>query len=107
MGISLDDLCRLTIHQFVCARDAWTEEREDSERCRWERMRTLAAITVQPHTRRRVTPRALLPFPWDRTRDTAPVQGKDEAMARMRMMMNKIKNHGDRPGGDEEKDNKA
>lgn len=31
----------------------------------WERARTVAAICIQPHVRKRVTPRQLMPMPWD------------------------------------------
>lgn len=33
----------------------------------WERMRMLAAIVIQPHLKRKVTPQKLLPFPWEDT----------------------------------------
>lgn len=32
----------------------------------WERTRTFAAICIQPHVRKKITPRQLLPLPWDK-----------------------------------------
>lgn len=32
----------------------------------WERARTVAAIVIQPHLKRKITPQQLLPLPWDR-----------------------------------------
>ena len=65
-GISFSDFCILTPGEFaqVCRRQ---REREDElERARWERMRLLAAITVQPHCKKKITPERLLPLPWDK-----------------------------------------
>ncbi len=32
----------------------------------WERTRTLAAIAIQPHVKKKITPKQLLPLPWDK-----------------------------------------
>jgi len=37
----------------------------DRERAEWERMRLFATIGIQPHVRKKVTPRQLVPLPWD------------------------------------------
>lgn len=31
----------------------------------WERARTVAAIVIQPHLKKKITPQQLLPLPWD------------------------------------------
>lgn len=38
---------------------------EGRHRDAWERTRSVAAITIQPHVKKRITPRQLLPMPWD------------------------------------------
>lgn len=43
---------------------AYRESREEQQREEWERMR-IAAIGIQPHVRRKITPQTLLPLPWD------------------------------------------
>lgn len=35
-------------------------------------MRILAAISIQPHVKKKLTPRALLPLPWDRGKNRKP-----------------------------------
>ncbi|MBR5652844.1 MAG: hypothetical protein IKX22_02025 [Prevotella sp.] len=67
-GISFSDFCILTPGEFaqVCRRHR--EHEEELERARWERMRLLAAITVQPHCKKKITPEKLLPLPWDKGR---------------------------------------
>ncbi len=32
-------------------------------------MRILAAISIQPHVKKKLTPQALLPLPWDRVKN--------------------------------------
>ncbi len=32
----------------------------------WERARTVAAIAIQPHVKKKLTPQQLLPLPWDK-----------------------------------------
>ena len=44
---------------------AWADRRDVEARGEWERMRTLATITIQPHCKNRLTPEKLLPLPWD------------------------------------------
>lgn len=50
----------------------------------------LAAITVQPHVRKKLTPEALLPLPWERKpkHEAVPLS---EDKARLEMLMKKMK----------------
>lgn len=54
----------------------------------WERMRTLATITVQPHVKKRLAPKDLLPLPWDKKRKPVTLQ---EDKARLERLMRKRK----------------
>lgn len=65
-GMGVADFCLCTPREFAAILRAWREEREGRERAAWERMRLLAAITVQPHCKKKVAPARLLPLPWDR-----------------------------------------
>lgn len=74
--------------QAVCR--AWADHAEALQHDKWERMRLLATISVQPHVKGRITPATLLPLPWDgkaRAQDKsetapAPQPTKEEARAR-------------------------
>ena len=70
IGMSFEDFCAMDPDEFSSVHAAWTEGVEASERSEWERMRTLAAICIQPHVRKRVTPRQLVPLPWDEKRQS-------------------------------------
>ena len=45
----------------------------------WERMRLLATITIQPHTKRKITAQKLVPLPWD-TKKKAPRKAEADTM---------------------------
>lgn len=36
----------------------------------WERTRTAAAIIIQPHVKNKITPKQLLPLPWDKEKQS-------------------------------------
>ena len=64
----LDDWCRLDVDDFNSAVKAWNEMRDGDEHGRWNRMRILASIVIQPHVKGRMKPERLLPLPWDKGR---------------------------------------
>jgi len=66
IGLRLDDFQRLTPDEYSSVVSRWNDTRDSDNRDRWERMRLLAAICIQPHLKHRVTPDKLLPLPWDK-----------------------------------------
>ena len=57
-----------------------------------QRMRLLASIVISPHVRGRITPQKLLPFPWEKEKQTqqrVPVS-KEEARARFERLLENI-----------------
>lgn len=65
LGMSFEDFCILTPKECTAACTAYREESEAREKSAWERMRLLANISIQPHIKKKITPRKMLPFPWD------------------------------------------
>jgi hypothetical protein len=65
IGLSHDDFCRLYPEEFESIYNAWKERTDADTRSNWEQMRMLATIVIQPHVRKRITPKQLLPLPWD------------------------------------------
>lgn len=61
-----DAFCRLFPEEYAAAEKAFGELEEARMQRQWEMTRTLAAIAIQPHVRKRITPRELLPLPWDK-----------------------------------------
>lgn len=57
--------CKADGVEFVHVYEAYREQRDaDRKDCK-ERARLMAAILIQPHLRKRVSPRQLLRLPWD------------------------------------------
>lgn len=91
MGLSYGDFCRLTPGEFRAVCRAHAGRLEAEYRTAWERTRTLAAVCVQPHVKKRLTPQQLLPFPWDKGRATQahPAPTAEESRQRLERRMRK------------------
>jgi hypothetical protein len=68
----------------------------------WERMNT--AITIQPHVRKKMPPRQLLPFPWEEGKKKAESREvpAEEAMKRFLSLVERTSSVGEHPSGGEE-----
>ena len=70
--MSLCDFEQLTPDEWRATCKSWHASREEESRERWEQVRWLGTVSVQPHVRKRLSPRDLLHFPWDdKTREMA------------------------------------
>lgn len=95
IGLSYDDFCRLTFPEFREVCKVYNSAREDDYRTGWEQVRTEAAIMVQPHTRKRIKPRELLPLPWDKAdAKKAPKVSAAEDKARLIALLGKMRGRG-------------
>lgn len=68
----MDDFCSCEHDEFESIVQAWSHGREDAERDAWERMRLQAAITIQPHLKKKITPKQLITLPWDTEKPKRP-----------------------------------
>lgn len=88
--MSYDDFCRLSIEQFDHVCRQWHEVEDSRQRQHWERIRMLATITVQPHSKKRLHPRTLLPLPWDgrsSAANKAPLPPREQRRKRFEQLM--------------------
>lgn len=82
-GLSVGDFERLTPEEF----NAVVNAGQLREREAWERARTMATIIVQPHVRKRLQPRKLLPLPWDKAKEKrAPHMTREQARRRFEQL---------------------
>ena len=84
VGLSFGDFCRLRFDEFEAVLRAHNQREEMRERSEWERMRLHAVMTMQPHCGKKLDPRKLLPFDWERPHrpghfNSAPELSKAEA----------------------------
>ena len=79
-------ICRaVSLAEFAQVCRKHRESEEEQERMHWERMRLLAAITIQPQCKKKITPEKLLPLPWDRAsqKNNPPKRRVDSTRERM------------------------
>lgn len=92
-----DDFCSLTLDEFSHIYRAYSERQEARYRDNWERTRMLACICVQPYAKKGLTPRSLLPLPWDKGETPMDAQrkteipSKQEAVRRLKEVLEKTK----------------
>lgn len=82
VGLSLDDFCRLTPTEYASVCKAWQAEEQRRLEDAWERMRLQTVITVQPHVKKKLDPKKMLPLPWERKKPKAEVVSREEAKRR-------------------------
>lgn len=66
---------------------------EAQNRDAWERTRILAAITIQPHVKKKLTPKQLIPLPWDKKttrRSEAPKLTAEEKKRRFEEVAHRL-----------------
>lgn len=92
--LSLDDFCGLTPGEFASVARAHADLEESRHRDDWERMRMLAAMTMQPHVKNKLRPQTLLPFPWEHGRNggsrAAERVSVEEAKRRRKELMERL-----------------
>lgn len=64
--LSRRDVLAMTTEEFAEVQKAYVEKEKAETYAKWDRLRTLAAIVIQPHCKRKVTPKQLLPLPGDK-----------------------------------------
>lgn len=96
IGLPYGDFCALTPGEFGYIYKAYSDERTALYRDSWERVRMLAAITIQPYASKGLTPHSLLPFPWDaegvptRSAESGQVS-KEDALRRFEEELRKVR----------------
>lgn len=63
--MSRSDFSIATPQEFEAIVQAWTESRLTDQQEAWERARLIAYMAAAPHLSRKMTPRQLIPLPWD------------------------------------------
>lgn len=64
--MSLDDFCACDYDELDAICHSWSDWQQGLEKGAWERARAVASICIAPHTTKRISPRKLLPLPWDK-----------------------------------------
>ena len=94
MGLSRADFCRMSPLEFYYISKAHREEQERLSRERWEIMRMEAFIIIQPHVKKGLTPKKLLPFPWEQSNGSTNAEEKMTLEERKRRAEEALKKWG-------------
>ena len=65
MGMSYDELYDSTPRTFNNKLIGFNDYQEQLMQDRWEQTRVIAHSTLSPHSKKRIKPKEILPFPWD------------------------------------------
>lgn len=92
--MSFEEFCAYDFDEFEHITRAWHSMTDEQNRDEWERMRILATICIQPHTKKKLTPKQLIPLPWDRRRNrrnnNAPELTKEQRRKRVEELMQRM-----------------
>lgn len=95
IGLSYAEFCGIEPREFSCIYEAYNNEQTAQYRDKWERMRMLASITIQPHVKNRVIPRKLLEFPWEKKtlkhNKPLPPVSKEDSIRRFESLLKRAK----------------
>ncbi len=92
IGMLMGEFLDMDFEVFRFVYKAWAEQEETRERSAWERTRVLATLCVQPYSKRRLSPKDVIPLPWDKEqrKPTSKPVGKEEAKRRMMALLKRI-----------------
>ncbi len=65
MGLSYEGLYELTPRSFNNKIKGFSEHHTKSNQDSWERTRTIMIACLMPHSKKKLRPTDVLPFPWD------------------------------------------
>ncbi len=77
MGMSRDDFCRCTPSEFYAAYGAWGDMRQQRERAEWERARLQCLCALQPYSKKQLSARDVMKFPWDEESEEGRVKSEE------------------------------
>ncbi len=66
MGMSREDFIVCTPDEFQAIYDAWFKREEIQMQQRWETARFVAATSLQPYSKKPISPTSLIRFPWEK-----------------------------------------
>ena len=71
-----DDFWNLTFHEFFLIQKGRNDVIESKEKREWERVRWLACLMLQPHTKKgqNLTPEKLVKFEWEKGEEVKDVE---------------------------------
>ena len=66
MGMSIEDFDLCAPREFQAIADAWQQGQTQRYRDSWERARMMCLCALQPYSEKRLRPRDIMEFEWDK-----------------------------------------
>lgn len=79
--MSYNDFCQCRIDEFRSIADTWQKTNEAQTQDAWERTRILAAVLIQPHTKKAIKAQNLIPLPWDKPKPARARHNSSETLS--------------------------
>ena len=92
IGMSLNDFSRCTPEEFRSIFDNWHERQESQIKESWEQIRIICLCVLQPHSKKTLSAKEVLSFPWDeksKIDNRASNLSNDEILKRFEAAKNK------------------
>ena len=89
MGMNREDFCACPPSQFRETFIRWQEREQEKEKAGWEQTRVLAAMILQPFSKKAMKPTDVLRFPWDNERKVQ--EGVRSTRERMEEVRKRVK----------------
>lgn len=86
MGMSLCDFEQCTPSEFQTIFDQWQKQTESLEHASWERTRFMCMSILQPYSKKVLTPKDVMAFPWDNEQSSEEEKPKKEELTREEFM---------------------
>lgn len=82
IGMTVDDFCRCTPHEFNAVYEGWTESEKRRERAAWERTRMQCTTMLQPYSDHQLDPQDVFRFTWEVEEESTSKQSAKEIWER-------------------------
>jgi hypothetical protein len=66
VGLMPSDFYDLLPREWTNLVNGWNDRENRSEQMKWERVRWQTTILLNPHTKKRIKPKELIVFPWEK-----------------------------------------
>lgn len=84
-----DDFCRCTPREFNAVVENWDRTRQQEFRNGWERTRFLATAILQPYSKKRLRPKDIAVFEWEKAQTHKVEKSTRERMEYVKGLLKK------------------
>lgn len=88
--MSLSDFCSCTPCEFESVYKQWQHRKEEDMKTKWEQTRFLAAISLQPYSKKTLRPKDIIEFPWEKKEPATAAKGSS-SYERMKEVEKRVK----------------